>query len=79
LSTLIAVSYKKQTRNPKTQTVRKLLEQEGSKITLFCVPSHVGIPGNEDTDNAVKKSLDKNIQETKNLLAGSSKLDDTTT
>jgi hypothetical protein len=78
LSTLIAVSDKKQTRNPKTQIVRKLLEQEGSK-KIFCVPSHVGIPGNEDTDNAVKKSLDKNIQETKNLLAGSSKLDDTTT
>jgi hypothetical protein len=78
LSTLIAVSDKKQTRNPKTQIVRKLLEQEGSKKN-FCVPSHVGIPGNEDTDNAVKKSLDKNIQETKNLLAGSSKLDDTTT
>jgi hypothetical protein len=35
LSTLIAASDKKNTKNPKTQTIRKLLEKEGDKLTLL--------------------------------------------
>jgi hypothetical protein len=35
------------TKNPKTQTIRMMLDHEGPKITLLWVPSHVGIPGNE--------------------------------
>jgi hypothetical protein len=44
LSTLIAAMDKKETKNPKTRIKRKLLGQEGDKITLLWVPSHVGIP-----------------------------------
>jgi RNA polymerase-binding transcription factor DksA len=32
LSTLIAASDNKQTRNPKTQTIKKMLEQEGKNL-----------------------------------------------
>jgi hypothetical protein len=35
LSTLVATSEKKSTKNPKTQTIRKLLEQEGDELTLL--------------------------------------------
>jgi hypothetical protein len=62
---LIAASDKKDTKNPKkTQTIRKLLEQEGAKITLLWVPSHVEIPGNEEADDVAKESLDDNLEKT---------------
>jgi archaellum biogenesis ATPase FlaH len=35
LSTMMAVSDRKQTKNPKTQTIRKLMDQQGGKITLL--------------------------------------------
>jgi hypothetical protein len=35
LSTLVAASDKKSTKNPKTQAIRKLLEHEGDKLTLL--------------------------------------------
>jgi hypothetical protein len=37
LSTLVATSAKKDTKNPKTRKIRKLLGQEGDKITLLRV------------------------------------------
>jgi hypothetical protein len=40
LSTLIAAMNKKETEIPKTRIIRKLLRQEGDKITLLWVPSH---------------------------------------
>jgi hypothetical protein len=54
LNTLTAASDKKDTKNPKTQTIWKLLEQEVAKITLLWVSSHVGIPGNKKSDNTRK-------------------------
>jgi hypothetical protein len=59
LSTLLAASDKKVTKNPKTRKIRKLLEQKGDKITLLWVPSHAGIPGNEKVDSAAKEALDE--------------------
>jgi ribonuclease HI len=68
LSTLIAASDKKQTRNPKTQTIRKLIEQEGSKVTLIWVLSHVGFPGNEEADYAAKNLSTKIYKKTEKYL-----------
>jgi hypothetical protein len=64
LSTLIAASDKKVTKNPKTRKIRKLLEQEGDKNTLLWVPSHVGIPRNEKADKAAKEALDEQLDRT---------------
>jgi ribonuclease HI len=44
--------------------MRKLLGQEGDKITLRWVPSHVEIPGNEEADNAVREALDEDLDKT---------------
>jgi hypothetical protein len=54
LSTLIAASNKKVTKKPKTRKIRKLLEEEGDKITLLWVPSH-----------AAKEALDEQLDRTK--------------
>jgi hypothetical protein len=49
-STLIAASDKKDTKNPKTRTIRKLLQQDNTTL------------GNEEADNAAKESLDENLE-----------------
>jgi hypothetical protein len=41
LSTIMAVENRTPTKNPKTQTIRKMLDHEGPRITLLWVPSHV--------------------------------------
>jgi ribonuclease HI len=58
-STIMAAESRTPTKNPKTQTIRKMLDQEGPKITLQWVPSHKGIPGNE------KAAKDEEISTTK--------------
>jgi hypothetical protein len=40
LSTLVAAFDKKDTKNPKTRTIRRLLGQEGEETMLLWVPSH---------------------------------------
>jgi archaellum biogenesis ATPase FlaH len=35
LSTMMALSDRKQTKNPKTQTITKLMDQQGGEITLL--------------------------------------------
>jgi ribonuclease HI len=64
LCTLIAASYKKDTNKPKTQTIRKQLEQQEAKITLLWLPNHVRIQENKEVDNVAKESLDKNLEKT---------------
>jgi hypothetical protein len=56
------------TENPKTQTIRKILDHEGPRITLLWVPSHKGIPGNEKADQAAKTTLDEDIATTEKWL-----------
>jgi hypothetical protein len=68
LSTMMAVSDRKRSKNPKTQTIRKLMDQKPSNITLLWVPSHVGIPENETADNAAKEALDKEKKPPQDLI-----------
>jgi ribonuclease HI len=60
----MAAEIRTSTKNPKTQTIRKILDQEGPRITLLWVPSHVRIPGNEKADQIVKEALDEDISTT---------------
>ena len=34
------------------------LHNQGKQITLFKVPAHIGIKGNEETDKAAKQAID---------------------
>jgi hypothetical protein len=43
LSTIIAVSDRKRSKNRKTQLIRELINQASTNITLLWVPSHVGM------------------------------------
>jgi hypothetical protein len=58
-STMIAVSDRKRMKNPQTQTIRKLMDQQGGKITF------VWLPGNENADTASKEALNERILSTK--------------
>jgi ribonuclease HI len=64
LSTVIAVSDKKRTENSKTQTIRKLMGQQGGRITLLWVPGHVSITNNDNAGTAAKEALNELIQST---------------
>jgi ribonuclease HI len=61
LSTIMVAESHTPTKNPMTQTIRKMLDQEEPRITLLWVFSHKEIPGNEKADQAAKEALDKNI------------------
>jgi hypothetical protein len=64
LSTIRAAESRTPTKNPKAQTIRKMLDQEGPRTTLLWVPSHKGIPGNKKVDQAAKKALEEDIPTT---------------
>jgi ribonuclease HI len=64
VSTIMAAENRIATKNPKTQTIRKMLDHEGPRITLLWVPSHVGIQGNEEAAQAAKQALDEDISTT---------------
>jgi hypothetical protein len=59
----MAAENRTPTKNSKTQTIRKMLDHEGPRIT-FLVPSHKGIPDNEKADQAAKEALDEDISTT---------------
>jgi ribonuclease HI len=64
LSTIMAAESRTPTKNPNTQTIRKMLDHEGPRITLLWVPSHKRIPGNEKAGQAAKEAqeaLDEDI------------------
>jgi hypothetical protein len=61
LSTIMAVDSRTPTKNPKTRTIRKMLDNEGPRITFLWVPSHKKIPGNKKADQAAKKALDEDF------------------
>jgi hypothetical protein len=61
LSSPLAASGNRWTRNPKTRNIRKLLDNSRDHITLIWVPSHVGIGGHEAADQAAKDALNEEI------------------
>jgi ribonuclease HI len=66
---VVAASDKKDTKNPKTQTIKKLLGQEGDKMTLLWVPSHVEIAENEELHKAAREALNENLDKTEEYPA----------
>jgi hypothetical protein len=60
----MATESRTPTRNPKTQTIRKMLDHERRRITLLWVLSHKGIPGNEKADQAKKETLVEDMSTT---------------
>jgi hypothetical protein len=64
LSTIMAAESRTPTKSPKTQTIRKMLEQEEPRITLQWVPNHKGITGNEKAEQATIEALDEDIPTT---------------
>jgi ribonuclease HI len=59
LSTLLAASGNRWTRNPKTRIIRKLIDNSGNQISLIWVPSHAGISGNKAAKDALTEEIDK--------------------
>jgi hypothetical protein len=64
LSTIMTAKSRTPTKNPNAQTIRKMLDQKGPRITPLWVTSHKGIPGNKKTDQVAKKALDEDIPTT---------------
>jgi hypothetical protein len=54
LCTIMAAKSRTPTKNPKTQTIRKMLDQEGPRITFL----HKGIPDNKKADQTAKEAPD---------------------
>jgi ribonuclease HI len=68
LSTIVAVSERKKSKNPNTQFIRNLIEQASTNITLLWVSSHVRILGNKKADDAAKEALNEEIHHTETYL-----------
>jgi ribonuclease HI len=64
---MIAVSNRKRSKNPRTQLIRKLFDQESTKVTLLWVSSHLWILGNETADNSAKEALKFDRMDEKNM------------
>jgi hypothetical protein len=62
LSTIMAVESRKPTNNPKAQTIRKMLDNEGPRMTLLWVPRQSGMPGK--ANQAAKEALEGHISTT---------------
>jgi ribonuclease HI len=61
LSSLLAASGNRWTRNPKTRTIRRLIHDSRNQIKLIWVSSHVGIGVNEAADQTAEDALNKKI------------------
>jgi ribonuclease HI len=57
-STFVAIEGNINSKNPKTLSLRKLLDKETGKVILFWVPGHMGIERNEIVDEEAKATLE---------------------
>jgi ribonuclease HI len=53
-------------KNPKTLSLRKLLEDKSEKVTFLWVPGSMRKPGNEIADKEAKIALEYDLLATKN-------------
>jgi ribonuclease HI len=60
---MTAINGNNHTKNPKTITLREMMDRHRKQITLLWVPGHMGIPGNEQADEEAKAALDDDIQQ----------------
>jgi ribonuclease HI len=63
LSTMMNVWDRKRIKNPKTQTIRNLMDQQGGKIMLLWVPGHVGIKGYQELTKWIERKHQEEQQE----------------
>jgi hypothetical protein len=59
LSTIVAVSERKKSKNPNTQFIRNLIEQASTNIRIL---------GNKKADDAAKEALNEEIHHTETYL-----------
>jgi ribonuclease HI len=58
ISTLMAIEGNINSKNPKTLSLRKLLDEEREKVTFLWVPGYMGLPGNEIANEEAKAALE---------------------
>jgi ribonuclease HI len=61
LSTIMAIEGEIYAKNPKTISLRKLLDEESRKVTRLWVSGHMRIPGNEIADEEAKAALEDDL------------------
>jgi hypothetical protein len=62
LSTIMAAESHTPTKNPKTLTIRKMLDNDGPRITLLWVPSHKKYKGTKKPTRQQKKRCTRTFQ-----------------
>jgi ribonuclease HI len=68
LSNIVAQEETYTRRNSKKMVLKDLMAEEGSNLKLMCVPSHVGIKGNETADKAAKETLNQGVENTSKVV-----------
>ena len=63
-SAVDALSRASADKRPVIRDVRRLLERAGRRISLLWVPSHCGIPGNEQADSEANAAANRNDRST---------------
>jgi ribonuclease HI len=68
LSNLMAQQNLVTKKNPKAAELKDLMAEEGNNLKLTWIPAHTGIKGNEEADEAAKKSLEPEVETTHKLV-----------
>jgi ribonuclease HI len=57
----MAVEGNINSKNSKTPSLRKFLDEKRDEVTLLWVPGHMGIPGSEKANEGVKPALEEDL------------------